>query len=317
MRAEGLDVTVFDLEARRKSYARLGPIGRHLSDQLDFQAWNARANRALAMVALDVRPTVLVVLGTHAVRPATLLFAKASLPGMLCVNIFPDTIFNITERVFETLRLYDLFCVHSSRGADALRRAGFASAYYLPLAADPELHFPRRLSRAQRRRYEAHATYVGTHRPEHAALFDGLQDVDLAIWGNGWGRAESRWVRSRWRGRALGSPEEYSAAYQAAAIGLNPLDPLDQFDHNMRTFELPACGVFSLVTRSESVLALFDEDVSVACFEGPEELRDKVAYYLQRDGLRRSIAESARRLVVEGGHTYRDRVRTLVRQLSL
>jgi spore maturation protein CgeB len=318
LRSFGLDVAQFDLEGARAAETPLGRAGRRLMQHLDFFAINAKANRVLVRAAMDRQPALIVVMGVEAVRPATLLALKIGVPGVKIVNIFPDMLFNVRDSMFACLPLYDLFCCHTRAGVPFLRQAGCAGAYYLPLAADPTLHRPEPLDDADVRAYGCDLVFVGNHRPEHAALFCALEGMDLRIYGSSnWRGASSAWVRSRFAGRALMTGVEYAKAHRAAKICLNPIDPLDLPGHNQRTFEVPACGGFPLVSRSEEVLELFREGESVACFEGEAELVDKVRYYLARPDERRRIADNAYKAVIEGGHTYRDRVVTLFERLGL
>ena len=79
----------------------------------------------------------------------------------------------------------------------------------------------------------------------------------------------------------------------------------------MRTFEVPGCGGFLLTERSEEQLEFFEEGKEIACFSTPEELREKIEFYLPRDELRRKMAEAAHKKVAEG-HTYLDRVKLIL-----
>ena len=110
---------------------------------------------------------------------------------------------------------------------------------------------------------------------------------------------------------------EYAKAHCAAKVALNPIDPTNLPGHNMRTFELPACRVFSLVTRTPEIQELFEEGKNIACFEGVDELRDKIRYYLDHPAERERIAAAAYAHVVEGGHTYLDRARALLEELGI
>lgn len=317
MEAYGLEVSQFDLEQARAAIAPLGPLGHRLMRHVDLTSHNARANRVLVRTAMDQKPAVVIVIGVEPVRPATLLQLKISVPGVKIVNIFPDMLFNVKDAMFPSLPLYDLFACHTRAGVPFLKQAGCAGAFYLPLAADPTLHRPEALTAEEQRAYGCELVFAGTPRPEHAALFARLEGFDLAIWGmSTWKDVESAWVRSRWRGRAA-QGADYAKVNRAAKICLNPIDPLDVPGHNMRVFELPACGVFSLVTRTEEVLEIFREGESVVTFATAEELVDKVRHYLGRPEERQRIAAAAHERVIHGGHTYRDRVRTLFGEIGL
>lgn len=67
-----------------------------------------------------------------------------------------------------------------------------------------------------------------------------------------------------------------------------------------------------LTDRTEEQLAFLEEDKEAAYFSSPEELADKVRFYLARDAIRARIAEAGRRRVISGHNTYRDRLETIL-----
>jgi len=75
--------------------------------------------------------------------------------------------------------------------------------------------------------------------------------------------------------------------------------------------------VFSLVTRTEDTAEIFREGETIALFGSAEELLDKVQHYLARPEERARIAAAAYDLVVKGGNTYEDRVRTILERLGI
>ena len=314
----GLRVVQFDLEAARLRVAPLGKIGHRLMRHLDFHSFNTRANRVLVRTATDLKPDLIAVIGPEPVRPASLVQLRISIPGVKIVNIWPDMLFNVRDSMFPCLPLYDRFGCHTRAGLPYLRQAGCTGAYYLPLAADPTLHSPQSLTPAEAREFGSDLVFIGNHRPEHGHLFAALEGMDLSIWGpRSWKDAASPWVRSRWRGREVFTGTEYAKILGAAKICLAPIDPLDLPGHNMRIFEVPACGGFSLVTRTEEVLEFYEEGKSVACFDSTTELVEKVRHYLAHPEERKAIAAEARERAIHGGNTYRDRVRALFEELGL
>ncbi len=318
--ALGFKVVPFNIDTERANVAPFGRFGQRLMGHLDFFALNAKANRRLVRAAAEAKPCLVVVICTAFVRAATLLQIKISLPDTKVINIFPDTLFNLHDYVLNSLPLYDLFCVHTKVGVPYLRQMGCRNPFYLPLAADPFLHYPVKLSTTDHKMFGCDLVYVGNWRPEHEQLFSTLEGFDLAIWGSSyWSRntRQSSWVRSRWRGRELSTGADYVKAHLVAKAGLNPIDPLNFPSHNQRVFELPACGAFSLVSRTEEVKELFEEDATVVCFDGADEMLDKVRYYLTHESEREQIARRAYQHVVHGGHTYVDRVRTLLAELKI
>ena len=84
----------------------------------------------------------------------------------------------------------------------------------------------------------------------------------------------------------------------------------------MRSFEQPACGAFSLVTRTDALLEIFTEGENVECFDSVAEAREKIRYYLTHETERQKIAAAGYKLVIEGGHTYLDRARQLIEWMN-
>ena len=68
-----------------------------------------------------------------------------------------------------------------------------------------------------------------------------------------------------------------------------------------------------LAERTEEHLALFREGEEAAFFGSSEELVSKIRYYLAHADDRRRIAQAGYNRVVNGGHTYRDRLSELMR----
>jgi spore maturation protein CgeB len=68
-----------------------------------------------------------------------------------------------------------------------------------------------------------------------------------------------------------------------------------------------------LAERTDEHLEWFQEGRDIACFDSPEEMHDKVKYYLARDEQRQRIAAAGHRAVTGAPHTYRDRVSGLLR----
>jgi spore maturation protein CgeB len=322
----GFRVEQFDLDARRRAAiavpsmmrSALDPLVGRVLGYLDLAPVDHKADRALVSAARELAPAIVIVSCHEPIRAATLVQLKISLPAAKVVSIFPDTLFNMRESLVSGLPVYDLFCTHTRAGIPYLERLGCRSPLYVPLAADPTLHHPFPLSPAEARDLGCEVVYVGNWRRDHEALFARLRAFDLAIYGGPlWAKAQDPWVRSRWRGHSLDTGEAYAKAHIAAKVCLNPIDPFNLPGHNQRVFELPACGVFSLVTRSEDVTTIFREGETVACFDSPDEMVAQIRSYLGRPEDRRRIAAAAHDLVLRGGHTYRDRVRSIVEALGM
>jgi GT2 family glycosyltransferase/2-polyprenyl-3-methyl-5-hydroxy-6-metoxy-1,4-benzoquinol methylase len=182
---------------------------------------------------------------------------------------------------------FDVVFAAQRDGAERLREQGIATATWLPLACDPEIH----------RRHGVD------------------KSVDVCFLGNLVGDERSRLVRlieEHFPNVLVAQRyfDEMARTYSASRIVFNRSVAGDV---NMRVFEALACGSL-LVTDdlSENGQAeLFRDGVHLATYGGPEELLEKIAFYLERDELREKIAEAGRREVL-AKHTYRHRMEKLL-----
>jgi spore maturation protein CgeB len=71
----------------------------------------------------------------------------------------------------------------------------------------------------------------------------------------------------------------------------------------MRTFEILGCGGFMLHERSADVAALFKVGAEYDDFGTADELRQKVAFYLEHEDQRKRIAAAGHHAVLS--YTYR------------
>jgi spore maturation protein CgeB len=200
--------------------------------------------------------------------------------------------------------------------AGTFSRLGAGQVHYLPFAADIEFHRAVEPATAGRTRDLA---FIGTWRREREELLEQLVDLDLEIWGGDYWRSRTRKgspLRRCWGGRPVVGIE-FARVCAQSRILLNILDPISWPGPNMRTFELPACRAFALVERTAPVLDIFCEGETIECFGSVEEAREKIERYARDEAARRRIAHAAYEFVVEGGHTYRDRVRQILEMAGL
>ncbi len=188
----------------------------------------------------------------------------------------------------EKSRGFDLVFAAQRDGADQLRRAGIATAAWLPLACDPEIHASHEIPKVH------DVAFVGT-------LFPGPRADLIEL------------IRRRHLHTFIGQCyfEEMARTYSAARTVFNRSI---RNDVNMRVFEAVACGSL-LVTndlRDNGQHELFQDGVHLAAYRGPEDLLDKLSFYLDREEIRERIAAAGRAEAV-AKHTYRHRMELLLR----
>jgi spore maturation protein CgeB len=134
----------------------------------------------------------------------------------------------------------------------------------------------------------------------------------MRLYGGYWERYGE--LRRFWHGFVLG--RDYRLALGCAKIAPCLVRRANRDGHVMRTFEITACGSFMLAERTEEHLELFEEGKEMACFGSPEELVDKVRYYLSHDKERQRIAEAGHRKATEARHTYQDRLERILQAVD-
>ncbi|MBI3581274.1 MAG: glycosyltransferase [Nitrospinae bacterium] len=213
---------------------------------------------------------------------------------------------------------YDyFFTIQRGLFFDKLREAGAKRVAYLPQAAEPDVHRPVELAPEEREKYGSDLSFMGAGYRNRRVVFSRLLDYDLKIWGTEWDLNSELGRRAANKNERL-KPEEYVKIFSASEINLNlhsspmldGLDPEGDFV-NPRVFELAACGAFSLVDNRRELGELFKIGEEVVTFSSPEELREKIDYYLAHPEARRKVADAARRRALTH-HTFERRMEAML-----
>jgi glycosyltransferase involved in cell wall biosynthesis/tetratricopeptide (TPR) repeat protein/2-polyprenyl-3-methyl-5-hydroxy-6-metoxy-1,4-benzoquinol methylase len=215
------------------------------------------------------------------------------LPSELRPSVFwaIDTHVNF-DSCLRRARGFDLVFAAQRDGADRLRRAGIATAAWLPLACDPEIHRKHEIAT----QYDV--AFVGN-------VFPGPRQELLEL------------IRRRHRNVFIGQCyfDEMARTYSAARIVFNRSIGNDV---NMRVFEALACGSLLLTNDlgENGQSELFQDGVHLATYREPDDLLDKLAFYLRRDAIREKIAAAGRAEVLSQ-HTYGHRMERMLREAEV
>jgi spore maturation protein CgeB len=218
----------------------------------------------------------------------------------------------------EMARYYDfVFTIQQGECLDLIKKAGAGEVHYLPMAADPGIHRPLALSDADKARWGSQLSFVGAGYYNRTQVFASFADMPIKIWGTEWPSCKPFTDLVQEQGRRL-SPEEYIKIFNATDININlhsstergDVDPSGDFV-NPRTFELASCGAFQLVDERSLLAEVFEPGKEVATFRTSKELKEKIAYYLDKPEERRVIAEAGRARVLRD-HTYQMRLKQML-----
>jgi spore maturation protein CgeB len=114
------------------------------------------------------------------------------------------------------------------------------------------------------------------------------------------------------------SQQEMIDIIQVSKINLN-LSAASQDSENQikgRNFEIPACAGFQLSGYAYALEKYFQMDREIVCYRTPEELAEKIRYYLHHEKERIAIAEAGYQRVCKE-HTYTQRFTLLFQQMGI
>jgi spore maturation protein CgeB len=326
----GTQVTASDLHLLyRRAFERLGwhahllahdsslPLGERVLQQGRLQSSRAFSylfNHRTLQTARDLRPDLVILSGSNwYLLPETLRRLKREHGCPLVLNEQHLQIFRSHQAA--SLALYDHVFTQDSALVRILRAASATRAIsLLGPACDPGEHRPLALGPPEREALGADVAYVGWGYPNRLRLFEQLLDFDFRLWGIGWEASPA--LRPRHDPEPVHGLKK-TKIYNASRVLLNLQSTQYQVDGvTCRPFEVAACGSFCLSEPKKDLGRFFRIGEEVAVFDGPEDLRTKLEYYLHHDRERLEIAARGRARVVRE-HTYEHRVREMLDVLRL
>jgi hypothetical protein len=236
--------------------------------------------------------------------------------GRLAVHFTPDPalVYHRTRNFVRAIPQYDV-CVTSKRyETEEYRAAGARRLIFQMQGFDHHVFQPHPLTHEERSRLSCDVIFVGHSEPHYAecVLAAARETPNVAVWGD-WKRAAAAdpAIRALHRGPGI-FMENYSKALGAAKIALGLLSRLAPDRHTTRTFEIPASGGFLLAERTEEHQELFEDGKEAVFFDGLDELREKIRYYLAHESQRKGIAAAGRERCISGKYRYKDRLEKLI-----
>ena len=110
--------------------------------------------------------------------------------------------------------------------------------------------------------------------------------------------------------------EEAAAIYAGSRINILPAPRDIQRGIPPQALDIMGCGGFLLTSFQSDYLQLFEPGKDYVCYESPEDLLDKVRYYLEHEEERREIAHRGHSKVM-AEHTLEPRIREMLALLNL
>jgi hypothetical protein len=241
--------------------------------------------------------------------------------GMPIYCFYPDVSFlDHGPEIWNCLPLYDcLFTTKSYHLEDAALRSRVKQMKLVAHGFDPEVHRSVALSEGVKRQYGCDVSFVGCWSPKKEALLACIvvecPDLNIRIWGPGWGRSAPA-VRSCWQGRgAFG--DELAIIYGASRINLGLVSEAGGGTKvgdlvTARTWQIPAAGGFMLHEDTPELAQYFQPGREVGVFQSATDLPSRVRDYLSNEPTRIRTLEAGHRRCLESGYTYDAAARTIL-----
>ena len=139
-----------------------------------------------------------------------------------------------------------------------------------------------------------------------------LADLGLRVYGNpDWAKLTSGTpLQSCFTGKTV-AHHDLPRLFRNSRINVNMHHLQSTTSLNQRVFDVPAAGGLLITDAMPGLENVFEPDKEVVIYHSPEQLREKVLYYLEHPEQRREIAERARARVLKD-HTFANRWQRLL-----
>ncbi len=160
------------------------------------------------------------------------------------------------------------------------------------------------------------ACFVGNPDPERIQFLRAFAEggIPLDIWGAGWRAFEPR-LDIRVNPLVLG--DEYWRVLRRYRVQLNLFRPHNRNSHNMRSFEVPACGGIMLAPATVEHLEFFESGKEAYFYNDLADAIMKARFLLSTDKPSvDQIRRAARHRSVTSGYGYIDRARVALAEIQ-
>jgi len=178
---------------------------------------------------------------------------------------------------------------------------------FVPQGYDPYLH----LVTTPATDFQFDVTLVATWRQEYGDLMKEIgkllkdKGISIGIGGNGWAEHHNDYP-SNWTFAGALHGQSYIDWLRCGKICIAPITRNMIVDgkkqpgdvDTTRTYELAAANCFFIHKRTGFVSSLYDDENEVPKYDTPEDLAQKIVYYLDNENVRNAMREAAHKRAV-------------------
>lgn len=269
----------------------------------------------IGRVAAEEPARRIVSIGQSPLTADTLAAARAR--GTACLLYSTDDPWNPAHRAgwyMRSLVHYDHVFTPRRSNIDDFRALGCQAVSYLPFGYDPSI-FPPLTAPDGEADDAPEILFVGGADADRLEFVARLMEAGArpVLAGGYW----DRHPKTRPLALGLKSPAELCRLTASAAVNLCLVRKANRDGHVMRSFEIPAVGGFLLAEDTAEHRAIFGEEGAAALyFNSPSEAAQKARWAIANPAERLAMARAAHLLVTTGGHTYKDRLVTMLKPVA-
>lgn len=296
LRTLGHDVTITPTYGYAASIA-----GAYTKEQLKVPEVMAplRAITNLTVLGSVVNSSPEVVLVISGIGIAEVVVDKIrQVTGAKCVLYMTESPY-LDDRLLELVDYYDMVLCNERSTMEKFQ-ARHDNVIYFPHAFNPEVHYPREV---KGRDDIPDVFMAGAGFSERIEILTAVnwKDLDVALWGR-WDDAKGTNLEKYICGALLPNTD-VAAYYSNAHININIHRSSQAWTEGVesqhitgadsigpRVYQVLACGGFLLTDHRGELTDLFESGKDLVIFDGPDDLEQKVHYFIEHPEERQRIA---------------------------
>jgi spore maturation protein CgeB len=222
------------------------------------------------------------------------------------------------KHLFKSLPLYDSFHVYRDQNVFDVKNLGVNNAKVLMSYFIPEIDYPFdefNTSLGADVIFAGHPENDGREKYVNFLLDAG---INIKIYGDGrfWKPLidKKHWMVIN-EIKVL-NVKDYRIAINSSKICLSFFSKWNRDTYTRRVFEIPALRRFLMTERTDTMMDLYKEGYEAEYFSNPEELLQKVLFYLNDDNKRLEIANNGYLRCLESGYDIESRMKQWIKDIQ-
>lgn len=280
-----------------------GPAIKHAFEKLGYIVKAVDAKRQPLnsySIACDYRPELVFCSRTKELTAQVVQIKREFPLAIICMwNVDVRKNINAWRNLYPLIKLCNYHFVPDSGRIPQWRDLLNRNTFWLPQGLQNEVYDrPKEITDEDRKKYECDVSFAGSNAGFHAWRVPYLQAVEKT------GAKFKKWGCD-------GQPKIYGAEHNKmvllSKINLCCSGYFGSGHTSVRDYKILGAGGFALELSREGIHEIFPENV-IRCYTNPEDLAEKIRYWLDHDEERRKVADTSYRWVHENA-TYTHRIK--------